>query len=329
MDGWHNRLNQRWEEFLAYRGWRPLLSPLLVLLVLAALALAVLGWAWGREPRLFPVVSPAEGALRPGRVVLLTQERILARLTDKPGGYLDNDLFPPGSLADNMPAWERGVLVPSRDLVAVLRGPADDAADAARADLAEAAEALAVYPGAWSMPSAEGEFARARAALRRQADRLGGDGAVPVMTETQLAAWLALAQRRLGGLGARLNAARLIAAAPGTGTGGSDEPGTSWALVDDVFYEARGSSWALLHLLKAVETDFAGTLAARRADLGLRAAIHELEAGLQPLWSPVVLNGAGFGPFANHSLVLSNYLHRARAELAEVQALLRPLPPPG
>lgn len=325
MDGWQNRLNRRWEDFLARRGGRALLAPLLAVLVFLTVVLGLLGWAWGREPGLFAVTAPSGGERRPGRLVLLTQERILDRLTAKPGGYLDNDLLPPGSLADNIPAWERGVLVQSRDLVAVLRDPAGALSAApGQADLAEAAEALAVYPGAWSMPSAEGEFARAGAALRRVADAAGPD---PLVTETRLVAWLGIAQRRLGGLGARLNASRLVAAAPATGAG--DEPGTSWVLVDDVFYEARGGSWALLHLLKAIEIDFGPRLAARGADLGLRAAIHELEAAQQPLWSPVVLNGAGFGPFANHSLVLANYLNRARAELAEVQSLLRPLPPPG
>ncbi|HET8731852.1 MAG TPA: DUF2333 family protein, partial [Moraxellaceae bacterium] len=63
------------------------------------------------------------------------------------------------------------------------------------------------------------------------------------------------------------------------------------------------------------------------ADLNLRAAIHELEATQQPLWSPVVLNGSGFGIFGNHSLVMANYLSRSGAELREVQEqLLAPAP---
>lgn len=328
MDGWHNRLNLRWEDFLERSGARALLSPVLVSFFLLILVALLLGAYWSREPRQFAVASPSEGAGRPGRVVLLVQERILAELTDKPGGYLDNDLLPPGSLVDNLPAWERGVLAQSRDLVAILRGDPATSVPGTE-DLAEAAEALAVYPGAWSLPSAEGEFGRARSALRRQADRLGGrDGAALVMREAHLASWLGIAERRLGGLTARLNAARLIAGSPAVASS-TDAAGTSWALVDDVFYEARGSSWALLHLLKAIEVDFGGLLARRRADLGLRAAIHELEATQQPLLSPVVLNGAGFGPFANHSLVLANYLNRARADLAEVRALLQPPPPAG
>ena len=31
---------------------------------------------------------------------------------------------------------------------------------------------------------------------------------------------------------------------------------TPWAEIDDVFYEARGSAWALIHFLRAVEQDF-------------------------------------------------------------------------
>jgi hypothetical protein len=131
-------------------------------------------------------------------------------------------------------------------------------------------------------------------------------------------------QLRLDDLAMRLNAAQSASLAPRSVLPAGTEvvPASSWSQVDDIFFEARGSAWAQLHLLKAAEADFAPLLASRRADLGLRAAIHELEATQQPLWSPVILNGSGFGPFANHSLVLANYLHRARTELAEVQALL-------
>jgi hypothetical protein len=97
---------------------------------------------------------------------------------------------------------------------------------------------------------------------------------------------------------------------------------TGWLAIDDVFYEARGSAWALLHLLKAVEVEFGPELARRQAQLSLRAAIHELETTQQTLWSPMVLNGSGFGVFANHSLVMANYLNRAQTDLADVRRLL-------
>lgn len=324
MDGWHNRLTLRWDELRERWGLRDLLSPLLVLLFLLLLLQLVLGWYWSREPRMFSVAAPAAGSGRPGEVLLDVQARLVRALTEKPGGYLNNDLLPPGSLVDDIPAWERGVLAQVRDLSIALRAPAwrNALAPALSPDLVEAAAAFNVDPGAWGMPSAESEFQRGRAALARHSARLAGaDGESLALREAQFQHWLVLVQDRLDNLSARLNAAQAASlrggapVAPGT----EGVPATSWSQVDDVFFESRGNAWALLHLLKAAEIDFGGLLAARHADLNLRAAIHELEATQQPLWSPVVLNGSGFGLFANHSLVLANYLHRARAEIGEVQ----------
>jgi len=98
---------------------------------------------------------------------------------------------------------------------------------------------------------------------------------------------------------------------------------TSWSQIDNVFYESRGSAWALIHLLKAVEIDFGPELKQHNAQLSLRAAIHELEATQQTVWSPVILNGSGFGLFANHSLVMANYLSRAQADLKDVRELMQ------
>ncbi|HBM22224.1 MAG TPA: DUF2333 domain-containing protein, partial [Alcanivorax sp.] len=49
----------------------------------------------------------------------------------------------------------------------------------------------------------------------------------------------------------------------------------------------------------------------------------ELEATQQTLWSPVILNGSGFGVFANHSLVMANYITRANASLVDLRKLLQ------
>ena len=32
---------------------------------------------------------------------------------------------------------------------------------------------------------------------------------------------------------------------------------TSWFEIDDIFFEARGTTWALVHFFRAVELDFA------------------------------------------------------------------------
>ena len=92
--------------------------------------------------------------------------------------------------------------------------------------------------------------------------------------------------------------------------------------MDDVFYEARGATWALLHLLKAVEVDFADVLEKKNALVSLRQIIRELEATQQTIWSPMILNGSGFGMLANHSLVMANYISRANAAIIELSELL-------
>ena len=74
---------------------------------------------------------------------------------------------------------------------------------------------------------------------------------------------------------------------------------TPWYEIDDVFYEARGAAWALLHFLKAVELDFAPTLQKKNALISMRQIVRELEATQQSLWSPMIMNDSGFGMFAN------------------------------
>jgi hypothetical protein len=92
--------------------------------------------------------------------------------------------------------------------------------------------------------------------------------------------------------------------------------------IDDVFYEARGASWALLQFLRAMETDFAPVLERKNAQLSMRQIIRELEQAQQPLRSPVILNGSGYGMLANHSLVLSSYLSRAHGAIIDLRELL-------
>jgi hypothetical protein len=106
--------------------------------------------------------------------------------------------------------------------------------------------------------------------------------------------------------------------------GGGDEVvvKTPWLELDDVFFEARGNAWALIHFLRAAQIDFADVLDDKNATVSLRQIIRELEASLAPLRSPVVLNGGGFGIFANHSLVMASYLSRANAAVIDLRDLL-------
>ena len=80
--------------------------------------------------------------------------------------------------------------------------------------------------------------------------------------------------------------------------------------------------WALIHFLKAIEIDFKEVLEKRHAQLILQQVIRELEMTQKMIWSPIILNGSGFGIFANHSLVLSSYISRANTGIIELHHLL-------
>ncbi len=99
-------------------------------------------------------------------------------------------------------------------------------------------------------------------------------------------------------------------------------PSKPWLQIDDIFFEARGTAWALVHFLRAAELDFAKVLADKNARVSVRQIIRELEASLTPLRSPLVMNGGGYGLFANHSLVMANYLARANAGVINLRELL-------
>ena len=97
---------------------------------------------------------------------------------------------------------------------------------------------------------------------------------------------------------------------------------TPWLQIDDVFYEARGATWALMHFLQAIEIDFEQVLADKNAGASLSQIIRELEASQRSVFFPIILNGSGFGIVANHSLTMANYISRANAAIIDLRSLL-------
>jgi len=97
---------------------------------------------------------------------------------------------------------------------------------------------------------------------------------------------------------------------------------TPWTQIDDIFYESRGYTWALLEQLKAIQVDFAPILVSKHAMVSLKQVIRELEESQKSLSSPIILNGRPFGFFANHSLVMANYVSRANAAVIDLKSLL-------
>ncbi len=292
--------------------WKPLLA-VLVIYLLVALGLGI--W-WSRTPAPFalePAVAEQREATTAARGAVTTAglRAVIETLLDKPGGYLRNDLAPPGLWLDNMPAWELGVLSQSRRLARAL--PAMARGEAGELERVEAQ--LQRDSRDWFYPSTEHRLELALSGLGAYLERLGEGGEVAFADGGRgLAPWLAEVAAGLDDLGGRLSAsvarpavlADLDIEAEGL-------PGeTPWYRVDNVFFEARGQAWALLHLLEAVRHDQADVLEAAGLTGRWEMLVAELQRSQRRLWSPVVLNGSGFGIFANHSLVMANHVVRAR-----------------
>ncbi|MBI4005929.1 MAG: DUF2333 family protein [Gammaproteobacteria bacterium] len=317
---------------------------LLIALGVYAIVVVALMLYWSREPELFDMRAKAQelhgqaGDPVTGYVTTATLMRVAETLLDKQGGYLSNDVAPPGVLLDNIPNWEFGVVTQLRDLARALRNDfsRSQTQSTEDPDLSIADPHFHYDTDSWVLPSTESEYRSGIEALKRYLARLSDvrdPDAQFYARADNLRDWLAIVEKRLGSLSQRLSASvgqvRINtdlkgdpAAEQSTGKPSVLEVKTPWLELDDVFYEARGSTWALIHFLRAVETDFRGVLEDKNALVSLRQIIRELEATQETVWSPMILNGTGFGFLANHSLVMASYISRANAAVIDLRSLL-------
>ena len=304
------------------------------LLGLLLLVDVLLGWYWSQEPELRAVTSKAD-AVR-GETTARELIFVADTLLSKPGGYLSNDVLPHRLWLDNMPAWEYGVLVQVRDFSRVLRRDMSRSQSQSQEDkdLAIAEPQFNFDAQSWAMPATESEYRRGIKALQRYVDRLTdaneNDGKFYARADN-LNYWLNEVQNRLGSLSLKLSQSvgrsqlnvdkdgTIVAAKPESD---EDFVKTPWLKIDDAFYEARGATWALTQLMRAAEVDFADVLRKKNATISFRQMVRELEATQETVWSPLILNGDGFGMLANHSLVMANYVSRANAALIDLRKLL-------
>lgn len=305
----------------------------------------LLGMYWSLAPAMFNVEDQAAEFAGERGIDVVTGStttaaliRVAETLLDKPGGFIRNDIMPPGLWLDNMPSWEYGALIQVRDLSRAMRESYSRSQSQSKedTDLSVAEPLFNFKTNSWMLPPSEREYRDGIRRLRNFATRL----ADPSNTDAQfyaradnLAYWLATVETRLGSLSQRLSASvgqrRLNTDLAGDAEATQATPApsdtvvrTPWLEIDDVFYAARGSTWALIHFLRAAEIDFADVLAKKNARVSLRQIIRELEATQQTVWSPIVLNGSGFGLVANHSLVMASYISRANAAIIDLRRLL-------
>lgn len=318
------------------RTWAYVGALVAVLLIVAA----VTGWYWSREPASdYAELEPRPQPYVVGYATVDTIIRTCGWLLEKPGGYLSNDIFPLSSWLDNMPSFEFGVLEQCRDIARVLRDrySRSQSQSTEDPDLAIAQPALNYSNDSWIFPTTESKIREALTALRRYRARISDPNdrdAQFFARADNLSEWLALVELRLGSLSQRLSASvgqiRIntdFAGDPSAESSTTRSPEievhTPWLEIDNVFFEARGAAWSLLQFMQAIERDFGGVLADKNATVSIRQITRELSEALGPISSPIILNGKGYGFFANHSLVLASYLSRAHSAIIDVRSLLQ------
>jgi len=321
-------------------------ASLSLLVITALIVLSLVGWYWSHEPGPIDVRASAlrhvgadKGRLVVGATFTSALIGIGETLLDKPGGYLSNDIAPPGVWLDNIPNWEYGALVMLRDGTSALRNhfSRSQSQSVEDADLAEADPRFNFPNDSWMFPATEREYRRALKSLNAYLQRLSD----PTDQQAQFFAradnlrqYLEIVEKRLGSLSQRLSAsvgqlrvntdlAGDSRARQSTNTLSTVEVKTPWLQLDDVFYEARGATWALRTILEALAVDFADILQKKNAMVSLRQIIRELDESQQATFSPVILNGSGFGIFANYSLTMANYVSRANAAIIDLRDLLQ------
>ncbi len=333
MFNWRQKLANLKEDYFDGRHWlwRILLAGLGVYLIIAL----VLGLLWNSEPDL--PEQPQKGIVT-GAATTQTLINLGNTILQKPGGFLSNDVSLPGVWMDNIPNWEYGVLIQMRDLSRALRKDfsRSQSQSTEDTDLAVAEPQFNFDSQSWILPASESEYRRGIEALIAYQARLL-DAQQPTAQfyarADNLTRWLGDVETRLGSLSQRLSASvgqkRLNTdlagdntATQSTTTASELVVKTPWSEIDDVFYEARGASWALIQILRAVEVDFAATLEKKNATVSLRQIIRELESTQETVWSPIILNGSGLGLVANHSLVMASYISRANAAIIDLRELL-------
>ncbi len=316
----------------------------LAVLLLGALFSVIMFWV-SQEPPLFDVERVAQQhadrngqPVVTGSVTTATMIEIAETLLDKRGGYISNDLTPPFVFLDNMPSWEFGVLLQTRDLARVMRNDISRSQTQSTedVDLAIADPQLHFNHNAWLLPATEHEYQEAIVAMSRYQQRLADTddtNAQFFARADNLRDYLAQVEKRLGSISQRLSASigqqRLNTDLSGDSTARQSTSApteisvkTPWLQIDNVFFEARGTTWALIHYFRAMEVDFANVLADKNAEVSYRQIIRELEATQRSIGSPMILNGSAFGLFSNHSLVMANYIARANAAIIDLRSLL-------
>ncbi|HKK16336.1 MAG TPA: DUF2333 family protein, partial [Gammaproteobacteria bacterium] len=190
---------------------------LALLLAVYLLVVLLLMFYWDSEPGIFNVQTAAQEKagkntqLVTGYITTATLINVMNTVLHKRGGYLSNDIAPPGVLMDNIPNWEFGVITQVRDLARALRNDfsRSQTQSTEDPDLAVADPRFHFDNDSWILPATESEYRAGLKALDAYLQRLSD----PAQQNAQFFAradnlrdWLAIIEKRLGSLSQRLSA---------------------------------------------------------------------------------------------------------------------------
>ena len=217
-----------------------------VLTLVAVVVLLILGAWWGSEPGQFNIQDEARKRVEASKLegghnehdsapasvasgqaneesevsevpIGYTYTNTLAHIAEvllhKSGGYITNDVAPPGVLLDNISNWEYGALVMLRDATTALRNhfARDQSQSAEDPDLAVAEPYFYYEHNSWALPSTEAEYQKGIDALHKYMTRLQKYGGTVKKAQfysraDNLWQYTEVVIKRLGGLSTRLTA---------------------------------------------------------------------------------------------------------------------------
>ncbi len=296
----------------------------LFLIVFFLIITPILMFIWSSEPERFDIMSTVslnqEETAISGVYTVSSSIKLTDILLNKTGGYLSNDITPPSIFLDNIPAWELGVVEVQRAFLKVLRDDLSrsQSQSSENENVVNANTSYNNDHAKWMLPNSEDKYAEANVSLEKYLKELRDprSNAKFYPRADNLVDLLQSFSKRLG------STSQSLSESTNAHRESQVKTTTSWWLIDDVFYQSRGQTYAMLHILKAVKVDFKDVLEGKNAMESLNQIIVELEDTQQVLYSPMVLNGNGFGVLPNHSLVMANYISRANAAMIDIISLL-------
>ena len=200
-------LTERWQQWREaaedWLGGKNSFKWVLAALLLYLALISILGVIWSNQPDNIPVYDSSGQPVVIGTATTNMLIAVSETLLDKPGGFISNDITPPGLFMDNMPAWEYGVLIQVRELSRAMRESFSRSQSQSTEDpaLAKAEPRFNFSNNSWAVPASESEYRDGIKYLKRYRDRLANiddPQAQFYARADSLRFWLASVESRLG-----------------------------------------------------------------------------------------------------------------------------------